>query len=376
MVRKKATSAPSTVTAISESVPTSALSQRGRTLVFISHDSRDADLAEAFANLLSDVSAGTLKSFRSSDKKGSAGIEFGTEWYTAIMSQLGDATDVVALLTHHSTDRPWILYEAGVAKGKLDTNVLGVALGVPLERVSTGPFGQFQNCGDDEDSLTKLVVQLLKRNPDASPREEAIRMQVRVFLEGSKKLIAAKGKQAAPAADENSAAKLFEEVKIMVRELPERVGDRVRTTTGKRGLNKRMRRIHPMIFDEILLHPSLIKTPHGPSVAWLMLLSLVRDDLPWFYELGLDLYKTLRTGNRKAILDGMNELQAVIEAISHGPMFHELLGPDDEETFYLVRHLPELVDRFLRPLLDHPGIRSRTRTALHDTSGAAPGEKN
>jgi hypothetical protein len=46
-------------------------------LVFISHDSRDADLAEAFSNLLTDASAGILKSFRSSDKKGTTGIEFG-----------------------------------------------------------------------------------------------------------------------------------------------------------------------------------------------------------------------------------------------------------------------------------------------------------
>ena len=147
-------------------LPQSRLSSRGRALVFISHDGRDAALAESFVNLLSDVSAGTLKSFRSSDKKGSTGIEFGAEWYKAIMSQLGDATDVVALLTRHSIDRPWILYEAGVAKGKLDTNVLGVALGVPLEKVSTGPFGQFQNCSDDEDSLTGLVIQLLRRNPE------------------------------------------------------------------------------------------------------------------------------------------------------------------------------------------------------------------
>lgn len=35
---------------------------RSRALVFVSHDSRDSDIAEAFANLLSDVSAGTLKS--------------------------------------------------------------------------------------------------------------------------------------------------------------------------------------------------------------------------------------------------------------------------------------------------------------------------
>jgi hypothetical protein len=118
----------------------------------ISHDSRDADLAEEFGNLLSDVSGGTLKSFRSSDHKGTAGIEFGAEWYQAIMTKLGDATDVVALLTQSSINRPWILYEAGVAKGKLDTIVFGLAIGVPLEKVSTGPFGQFQNCSDEETS--------------------------------------------------------------------------------------------------------------------------------------------------------------------------------------------------------------------------------
>ena len=39
-------------------------------LVFISHDARDADLAEAFSKLLKSVSAGMIKTFRSSDKRG------------------------------------------------------------------------------------------------------------------------------------------------------------------------------------------------------------------------------------------------------------------------------------------------------------------
>jgi hypothetical protein len=68
-------------------------------LVFISHDTRDADLAEAFANLLTDASGGILKSFRSSDRRGTSGIEFGDEWYRAIMQRMDLATDVVALLT-------------------------------------------------------------------------------------------------------------------------------------------------------------------------------------------------------------------------------------------------------------------------------------
>jgi hypothetical protein len=48
--------------------------------VFVSHDSRDADLAEALSKLLMNVSAGMLKSFRSSDRKGAQGIDFGVEW--------------------------------------------------------------------------------------------------------------------------------------------------------------------------------------------------------------------------------------------------------------------------------------------------------
>ncbi len=357
MVRKKsvATSVPKAET--SESVPQAAITRRGRTLVFISHDSRDADLAEAFANLLSDVSAGTLKSFRSSDKKGSSGIEFGTEWYKAIMSQLGDATDVVALLTRHSIDRPWILYEAGVAKGKLDTNVLGVALGVPLEKVSTGPFGQFQNCGDDEDSLTKLVIQLLQRNPDASPREEAVRMQVRVFLEGVKKLLSAKGKPvASTGTDETNVAKLFEEVKVMVRELPERVDDRVRSV-AKRTSSKRMRRFHPMMFEELLFHPAFTETRHGAATAWLLFISVFRDDLPWIYEIGLELYRALRNGDPKAISEAQKELIDILEATMHGPVFHEIIRPEDEELYFMMRHLPEMIHRFL----ERTPVRVRSR---------------
>ena len=106
--------------------------QSASPLVFISHDSRDAELAEAFSKLLSSVSAGMLKSFRSSDKKGGEGIEFGDEWYKRLMTKLDSASDVVCLLTERSIERPWILYEAGVAKGKLDIPVIGIAIGVPL----------------------------------------------------------------------------------------------------------------------------------------------------------------------------------------------------------------------------------------------------
>jgi hypothetical protein len=47
--------------------------QSSSPLIFISHDSRDAELAAAFSELLGSVSSGMLESFRSSDKKGTEG---------------------------------------------------------------------------------------------------------------------------------------------------------------------------------------------------------------------------------------------------------------------------------------------------------------
>jgi len=45
-------------------------------------------------------------------------------------------------LTKYSVDRPWILYEAGIAKSNLNT-ILGIAIGIPLTKANNGPFAQF-----------------------------------------------------------------------------------------------------------------------------------------------------------------------------------------------------------------------------------------
>lgn len=331
------------------------LSARPKALVFISHDSRDADLAEAFANLLTDVSAGTLKSFRSSDKKGTAGIEFGTEWYTAIMSQLDGATDVVALFTSQSVDRPWILYEAGVAKGKLDRTVFGLALGIPLDKVATGPFGQFQNCGDDEDSLTKVVMQLLQRNPDASPREEAVRTQVRQFRENIERILGARGKpkEQPVATEEQNTAKLFEELKAMIREVPSRVDDRVRVT-GDSSIERKRMLIHPGMIEELLFHPRYRKLKEGPAISWLMIISMFRNDLPWVYELGLTVYQAFLGGKSSQIRSTSEQFLDVLKITNHSPFGQKLLRSENDELYFLLRELPEVLMRLVSSTRHQP----------------------
>lgn len=321
---------------------------RVKPLVFISHDSRDADLAEEFSDLLSDVSGGTLKSFRSSDRKGTAGIEFGAEWYQAIMTKLGDATDVVALLTQNSINRPWILYEAGVAKGKLDTVVFGLALGVPLEKVSTGPFGQFQNCSSEEDQLTKLVMQLIGRNPDASPREEAVRRQVKVFRDNVTRLLKERTKTSVngkTGESDTSVAKLFEEVKVMVNQLPDKIDSSIQQVRY-RG-SRIIRRFHPMMLEE-LLH---ISGTSGDPAGILIAASFIKDDVPWLYELSLEVYRAVRSGNTLTIRREIKRLQRFSDLMLHTPLLEEF-GFENKDFRFFISEFPRMLDNILERILE------------------------
>jgi hypothetical protein len=119
-----------------------------------------------------------------------------------------------------SLHRPWILFEAGMAKGKLETPILGVALGVSLTYASSGPFAQFQNCEDDEVSLTKLVRQLIGRIPNSDPDDDTIKSQVSKFKASVAKILKSdKTGTTESIIEDNSSAKLFEEIKVMFKEL-------------------------------------------------------------------------------------------------------------------------------------------------------------
>lgn len=289
-------------------------------LIFISHDTRDAELAEAFSRLLSSVSAGVLKSFRSSDKKGNQGIEYGVEWYPEIMKKLESASDVVCLLTPNSVGRPWILYEAGVAKGKLETPVHGVALGVPLQNASMGPFAQFQNSDDSEDALTQLVIQLVGRIPGSEPDREVVKMQVGLFVSKAKELIATENPAenvTSAKEDATSVAKIFEEVKVMFQDLPGRIERRIDPELSARTV--RTRRLPGRMMNEVI-HSISRDLPMG--VTLMMAASQIREELPWLFEMAADAFRKISSKDSGA-LEALENLQRTVLIMSDTPMFRE-----------------------------------------------------
>lgn len=310
-------------------------------LVFISHDSRDADLAEAFDHLLTDASGGMIQTFRSSDQTGRAGIDYGEDWFSKITRTLAEASDVVALLTPNSVDRPWILFEAGFAVGQRGTKVYGIALGVPFAKATSGPFARFQNCEAKETTLTAVVLDLIRRNPNARPRDEAVRRQVAAFLTDIDPLLKkrATGDSEPEEMDATAAAKLFEEVKVMFRDLPARVEGHLR----ERGMTRVHRKPHPSMLEEVF-RIARAEGAENPAASWLFISSQFRDEIPWLHEVALQMYRAYLAGDAVLIEQAQRALRDVSRLARRTRMLFR--GPEDEDAYMLVRHLPEMLEHY------------------------------
>ncbi len=326
-------------------------------LIFISHDSRDAELAEAFSKLLRSVSAGMLKSFRSSDKKGKEGIEFGDEWYKRLMERLDSASDVVCLFTKRSIARPWILYEAGVAKGKLNKPVLGLALGVSLSAVGTGPFFQFQNSDDSEVSLVKLLHQLADRVPSLELDNDVVRTQVQAFKEKADEILSAmdesSGDDEAPS--DSAAAKILEEMKVMIRDLPGRIEDRV-SEGGPSRRRRKPRRFHPMMFERMML----VSGEENDPIGLLVIASLVRDDIPWLYEIAMEAYRTIKSGTIRDTERLLKSIEDSEKMIMVSPLMEEFTDSPDLDI--MMREFPRMLHHVITRMIEEKRRTSREKS--------------
>lgn len=339
-------------------------------LVFISHDTRDAELADAFSKLLKSVSAGMIKTFVSSDKKGTEGIDFGDEWYKRLMTVLQSTSDVVCLFTERSLGRPWILFEAGVAKGKLGVPVVGIALGVPLSHVSAGPFYQFQNMDDSEADLTKLVNQLSRRVANLELDPDVVKQQVAAFKATEaailQKLSAGFGKKAAEGETEASAlTKLSEEMKALPSRLAERLVEDA--DPGRRG---RVRRFHPVLFREMIELFGAVDDPFGIIVA----ASLLRDEVPWLYELALEAYRALSKRDGAEISHLIFRIQRLSKIEDRVLMFLEEQGPSGAgELRFILGEFTRILQHWLRRTLT--SMKEAKAATLSRAAAATAGEK-
>jgi len=204
----------------------------------------------------------------------------------------------------------------------------------------------FQNCEDDVNSLTKLVVQLVGKIPNADPDKDIVKQQVEEFIKKSKEILTkqpdVKAKKENEIIEDTSVAKLFEEVKLMFKDLPSKIENRIEPE-----YRRRRRKFHPMMFDEIL-HIGM-KTGNI-DIGFLMMISFFKDEMPWIYEMGLDTYRELKIA--KTHIERKKLMESFIHAfdlIRH-PMMRELYGKSEDMIMLhedMLHFMPLFLDKYL-----------------------------
>jgi hypothetical protein len=153
--------------------------------------------------------------------------------------------------------------------------------------------------------------------------------------------------QPAARVDETSVAKFFEEIKVLVRDVPDRVASELGNDPRMRRMRRRLR-IHPRMFEELLHHPMFRESPEHVGLPILMMFSMLREDYPWLYELGMQLYRAIESGNPKAIDHARRTISNMIEITHEGPFMREMAGPEDEESMMALHHLVHNIERYVR----------------------------
>lgn len=191
-------------------------------------------------------------------------------------------------------------------------------------------------------------MELVGQIPNSEPDREAIEMQVKAFSEKTTELL--KDVDTGPTEDEQtpvdatSVAKLFEEVKVMFQDLPSRMEERISDAVRPFG-RRRGRRFHPMMFEEMMHLGGESDDPIGILFA----ASMVRDEMPWFYEIALETYRALNSGDTQEAERQLKRLRQFPEMLMHGP-FMEEFGSKDMHMFMM--EFPHMIDRMAHRYLE------------------------
>lgn len=135
-----------------------------------------------------------------------------------------------------------------------------------------------------------------------------------------------------------SNSKLLDELKVMMDNLPLRIESRLDPE-----LKRRKKKFHPMLFEEMM---HLEMNLEDPNLSFLMMISFIKDDFPWLYEIGLETYRGLKSTKSKTEKRKMIQtFERAFEVLGH-PMMREFYGKS-EDMYILSKDIRHFMHRYL-----------------------------
>ena len=313
-------------------------------------------------------------------------IEKGTTWDSEIAKEL-EASDIgLFCLTPGNTEKPWLLFEAGALSKKKDkSRVCTVLFGLDPTDLKE-PMARFQHTRFLKEDFRKLLVtingmandsmldppvldkifekwwpeleaevsSILKAGEEkGNPHKRDPREMTEEILELTRMMsTSAQSERPSHRDPEFLTAKLLDKLKAVVEEIPTKVAQRL-IEEGDPMRRRRLRRFHPMMMEEMMHMTGGEEDPIG----MLVMASMIRDELPWLYEIVVDAYRAVKNGTPLDVEREIGRLRRISKFIMGGP-FMEEFGMGSKETQIFLMEFPHMLEQMLSRHAESEAARS------------------
>lgn len=269
-----------------------------------------------------------------------ADIEAGERWGEVVAKELADSNFGIICVTRENVNSPWVLFEAGaLAKTMQGSKVIPLLLDLEIRDI-TGPLAQFQAKKVEKAGVNEVINSINQTANNVVPEARAHELFEALWPKLDKE-VKTIPKQPATEKHARPQHEILEELVVGVRSLDSRL--REFTEGGQLVSRRRRMRFHPMMFMEIMQMGK--RSPSDP-VGLLMLVSMFREDMPWLYELAMEVYRATKAGLPDEAARARRDFRRAMEFCLHGPLMEEM-DLDPEMRHMLVRELEHSM--FLEP---------------------------
>jgi len=222
-----------------------------------------------------------------------ADISAGDRWAEAVAKELEESNFGIICVTRENLNSPWVLFEAGaLAKSMQGSRVIPLLLDHEFKDI-TGPLTQFQAKKVEKSGLSEVINSINQASNQIVPETRAKQLFEALWPEFENK-VALIPKEPATAKHSRPQHEILEELVASVRGFDSRLRE-----VSEEPLYKSPLRRH--FFAPYIMHilPDFIAEGPGDPIWLLLLISILRDDVPWLYEIGLEAYRILKIGPSK-----------------------------------------------------------------------------
>lgn len=272
-------------------------------------------------------------------------IDKGARWSTDIAKELENSTFGILCVTKENLEAPWLSFEAGALSKTMDKSFVTPFLFNIKRSEVRGPILQFQSTIFQKEDIKKLVKTLNKACGEVAIPDARLDKSFEVWyptLEEDLNKINSEVNKVNEEQESDSdtySSEILEEILELsrdnqrllrtpdaeliegIKELKEKIQEQDEKRMIMYEDRRNMKRHSSMLIHEIV---DMIMNSGNKRYGFIMILSLIKDDFPWLYDMGKELLEILKSKDKvPEKQEAIMNFRRIIEISFNPPMIRD-----------------------------------------------------